>query len=106
MPAVIRNQGDPNHCKTLNGTWVNREHEIYLPSHHRVYPVLNTSMHFCYREPNSEHRYSSTIFCTCGSPAGVFNYPAYMKYQSKNEGEVIACINFIQYGLHSDNSHE
>ena len=49
---------------------------------------------------------SSTIFCTCGSPAGVFEYAAYRRFQDENIGSVVACISLMQYGVHADGSHE
>ncbi len=107
MTTVIRNHNDPNHAITLNNEWVNRQDEIYLPSYHKSFPCLQTSMHFVFRDP-AEHKrmMSSTLFCTCGSPAAIFDYLAYRKWKSKNEGEMIACIEFIQQGVHADGSHE
>ena len=104
MPKIIRNHNDPNRAVTLFGKEVYREKEIYLPSHHAVIPVLQTSMHFCFRD-GSQPR-GSTLFCTCGAPAVVVGYEAYRKYTSFIANEVIACHNFIQYGVHADGSHE
>lgn len=101
---VIRNHNDPNRARTLNGRDVQREKEIYLPSHHAVLPVLQTSMHFCFRDASQPR--GSTLFCTCGSFAGVFGYEGYKRYQSFIGIEVIACHHFIQHGFHSDGSHE
>lgn len=101
---VIRHAGDPNHARTLAGKEVQREKEIYLPSHKAILPVLQTSMHFCFRDASQPR--GSTLFCTCGAPAIVCGYEAYGKYQSFIGNEVIACLSFIQYGVHSDGSHE
>lgn len=101
---VIRNTGDPNVARTLAGMRVERQKEIYLPSHRAVLPVLQTSMHFCFRDASQPR--GSTLFCTCGAPAVVVGYEAYKKYQSYMGNEVITCLFFIQYGRHSDGSHE
>lgn len=106
MSHIIRRHNDANHAQTLTGQWVSREKEIRLESHHQSYPLLHTSLHFCFKDPSEEGNHASTIFCTCGSPAAVFTYGAYRRFQSKNEGEVIACIEFIQQGVHADGSHE
>lgn len=101
---VIRNHNDPNHARTLGGRDVYREKEIYLPSYHSNLPVLQTSMHFCFRDASQPR--GSTLFCTCGSPAIVVGYEGYKMYQSFIGNEVISCLHFIQYGRHSDGSHE
>ena len=104
MPTIIRNHNDPNHAVTLGGHHVERIHEMYLPSHRQVFPVLQTSMHFCFRDPSVPR--GSTLFCTCGSAAIIVGFHAYEKYQSFMGNEVVACHNFIQYGVHADGSHE
>lgn len=103
---VIRNWNTPNIAKTLSGHEVRREQAIYLKSHEAAYACLPTAMHFCYKDP-VEGKRGSTILCTCGAAAGVFGRVAYKKWTSVNYGnEVIACTNFIQYGVHADGSHE
>lgn len=105
MPQVIRNTGDPRNTVTIDGGIVHREERIFLSSHHQWYPVLHTSMHFCYKDPIIRSG-KSTIWCTCGSFAGIFGYEGYKKYNSFIGVEVVACNHFIQYGVHSDGSHE
>jgi hypothetical protein len=104
MTQVIRNTGDPNNAKTLNGKPVRREKELWLPSYNSFIPVLQTSMHFCYHDPSVPR--GTTLFCTCGSPAIVVGYEAYRDLQSYMGNEVIVCHHYIQYKVHSDNSHE
>jgi len=101
---IIRNHNDPNHATTLNGIPVQREKEIYLPSHNAIVPVLQTSMHFCFRDASLPR--GTTLFCTCGSYAVVIGFEGYKKWTSWVANEVIACHHFIQYGSHSDGSHE
>lgn len=104
MSEVIRNSGDPNHAKTLQGLPVQREKQIWIPSHNRYVPVLQTSMHFCYRDPSVVR--GSTLFCTCGSPAVIVGYEAYRSLTSFIDNEVLVCYHYIQYKVHSDGSHE
>lgn len=104
MPTVIRNHNDPNHATTLNGIPVQREKFIYLPSHQTSLPVLQTSMHFCFRD--ASRPYGSTLFCTCGAMAIVVGYEAYKDKNAFIGSEVIVCHNYIQYGSHADGSHE
>lgn len=106
MAHEIRRFGDANHAQTITGEWISRSKEIYVPSHHAAYACLPTSMHFCFREPNMEGRRGSTMYCTCGSPAGVFDYTAYRRWTSINYGTAIACVEFVQQGVHADGSHE
>ena len=104
MPTIIRNTGDPRDTRTLHGKEVHREQSIYLKSHNAVLPVLQTSMHFCYRDASQPR--GTTLFCTCGSPAIIVGYEAYRKYNSYIGNEVIACYQYIQYGKHADGSSE
>jgi len=101
---IIKHHGDPNNAVTLRGDKVQREKEIYLPSYRQLLPVLQTSMHFCFRDPSVAR--GSTLFCTCGSFAEVVGYHAYQKWASYIANEVVACHFFIQFGVHSDGSHE
>lgn len=104
MSRVIRNTGDPHRAKTLNGKDVERQKEIWIPSYHAYIPVLQTSMHFCYRDPSNPR--GTTLFCTCGSAAVVVGFEAYRKLNSFMGHEVMVCLYYIQYGVHSDGSHE
>lgn len=105
MPnKIIRSHNDPNHAITLGGIPVEREKQIFLPSYRQWFPVLQTSMHFCFRD--SSHARGTTLFCTCGAPAIIVGYEAYRKHNSFIGNEVISCHHFIQYGVHSDGSHE
>lgn len=104
MVQVIRNTGDPNHAKTLDGIPVERQEVIWLPSHRAFLPVLQTSMHFCFRD--GSHARGSTLFCTCGSFGIVVGYEAYRGLNKYIGNEVIACHHYIQFGVHADGSHE
>lgn len=104
MATIIKHFRSPREAVTLGGRAVYREKEIYLPSHRGNIPVLQTDLHFCFRDPSVPR--GTTLFCTCGSPAVVVGYDAYRKYQSYIGNEVIVCHHFIQYGVHSDGSHE
>ena len=104
MPQIIKHFNSPKEAITLGGKSVHREKMIFLPSHRQWFPVLQTDLHFCFRD--ASHARGTTLFCTCGSPAIIIGYEAYQKYQSYIGNEVIACHHFIQFGVHSDGSHE
>ena len=101
---IIRNHNDPNNAVTLGGIAVRREEKIFLPSYRQWFPVLPTSMHFCFRD--ASHARGITLFCTCGSFAIVVGYEAYKDLNSYIGNEVIACHSYIQNRIHSDGSHE
>jgi hypothetical protein len=101
---IIRRHNDANHAITLGGIPVEREKMIFLPSYRQWFPVLQTSMHFCFRD--ASHARGTTLFCTCGAVGIIVGFEAYRKYSSFIGNEVISCHHFIQYGQHSDGSHE
>lgn len=101
---IVRNLNSPKEATLTDGRRVYRKDYDYLPSHHTTLPYLQTAMHFCFRDGRM---LGSTLMCTCGSAGIVVGYEAYRRWQSKYIGaEVIACHNFIQYGVHADGSHE
>lgn len=101
---IVRSHNDPYRATTIEGKEVRREKEIYLPSYHQHLPVLQTSMHFCFRD--ASHPRGSTLFCTCGSFAEVVGYRAYKDLNSYIGNEVIVCHHYIQFHRHADGSHE
>jgi len=101
---IIRNHNDPRHATTLHGDPVERQEQIFLPSYREWLPVLQTSMHFCFRDPSVPR--GTTLFCTCGSMASIFGYEGYKHVNSFMGIQVISCHHYIQYGVHSDGSHE
>src|SRR5688572_4227143 len=101
---IIRNHKDPNSATTLGGIPVQREKQLFLKSYRQWFPVLGTSLHFCFLDYSQPR--GSTMFCTCGSPAIIVGYEAYQKYSSYIGNEVITCHHFIMYGSHADGSHE
>lgn len=101
-PKVIHQYGRPYKAKTLSGKWVERQDQIYVPSHREVYPVLDYDTHFIYRDGEN---LGSTLLCTCGSPAGVIGYEGYKRFASYRGMNVIACIYYTNHGHHADGSH-
>lgn len=101
-PVVIHQFGRPKKAKLLSGKWIDRPDEIYVPTHHRNYSVLDYDSHFVYRD--GEHL-GSTLMCTCGAAASVIGYEGYRKYASYQGSQVIACLHYTQYGSHADGSH-
>lgn len=104
MAQVIKHWNDPNNAITLNGLPVRREKEIFLRSRQARIPTLPQSMHFCFVDTTVPR--GTTLFCTCGSPAVIVGYEAYKNMNSYIGSEVIACHYLVQYGVHSDGSHE
>jgi len=105
MPnSVIKHHNDPKWAYTVTGDRVERQKEIYLPSDKQWYPVLQTSMHFCFRDPTVKR--GTTLFCTCGAAGIIVGYEAYKTRSAWIGNEVISCLNYIQYGRHADGSHE
>lgn len=101
---IIRNHNDPNNATTLGGIPVERKTQLFLPSYKQWFPVLQTSMHFCFRD--ASHSRGSTLFCTCGSFASIVGYEVYKNLNAYIGNEVIACHHLIQFGVHADGSHE
>jgi len=101
---IIKHHNDPKWAYTVFGDRVERKDSIFLPSDNRWYPVLQTSMHFCFRDPTNPR--GTTLFCTCGAPAAVFGFEAYRHWNSYIGNEVIGCTSFLQYKIHADGSHE
>jgi hypothetical protein len=100
---IIRSHNDPNRAVTLKGKEVQREKQVFLRSYQQQFPVLQTSMHFCFYDPTVM---GTTLFCTCGSSGIIVGYHAYKQFSSYVGNEVIACHHLIHYGQHADGSHE
>ena len=99
-PKVIKVYGRAKKAN-LDGLTIERQDEIYIPSHKQWVKQLDTYDHFCFRQ---EHRLGAGLLCSCGSDAGVFHYDAYIRFQSTYVGDVLACTSLIQYGKHADGS--
>jgi len=100
-PSVIHQFGRPVKAKLLDGRIVERQDEIYVPSHHAIYPCLDYDQHFVYYDGNA---LGSTLRCTCGGTAAAFGYQAYKKYCSYMGEKVIGCVTHLQTGRHDDES--
>ena len=101
-PVVIKVAGQARRAN-MDGLTIERKDEIFVPSYRQWFSQLDTHNHFCFRQ---EHRMGATLLCSCGSDAGIYNYPAYSKFQSTYVGEVVACTSLMQYGRHADGSTE
>lgn len=98
---VIRSHGRPMEAVDWNGEKIYRMERIYVKSHNQWYFTQDYDTHFIYKKTTG---YGSSLMCTCGSPAGAFDYSAYKNYAS-NRGQVLCCIFYIQNGHHADGSH-
>ncbi len=57
----------------LDGKTIERPSAILVKSDNAVYPTVDTYAHFVYKQ---SWKLGSTLMCTCGSVAGVFDYNA------------------------------
>ena len=101
-PTIIHQYGRPYKARTLSGKWVERQDQIYVPSHREVFPVLEYDNHFIYYD--GDH-IGSTLLCTCGSQAGVIGYEGYKEFASYQGQNVIACMHYTDKKCHADGSH-
>ena len=85
----------------LQGERFDREGTIFVPSEKAWFETIDTDNHFVYRQGK---RSGSSLMCTCGGSAGIFQYDAYMKFSSVNRGRIIACITHMNTGKHADGS--
>jgi hypothetical protein len=84
-----------------NGATIYREDKIFVPSERAWFQTIDTDSHFVYRQTR---RVGSSLMCSCGSSAGIFNYEAYMKFSSINRGRIVACVTHMNTSKHGDGS--
>jgi hypothetical protein len=99
MPEVVRNIGRRKQATLPNGRIVEPQERLQLSD--GWYPTLNTENHFVYTTTH----FGSRMLCTCGGEAALCGYHAYKQYSSYIGNEVVACLDFLQYGRHRDGSH-
>lgn len=85
-PKIVRSIGDLKSV-VADGKTFYRQDRIYIPGIGNVKcaPMDN---HFIYRDTR---RIGWTLFCTCTSPAAVFNYDAY-KHDASYSGTMLLCM--------------
>lgn len=91
------------HVAHLDGKTIYRPETILVKSDNAVYRTIDTYMHFVYRQ---NWKLGPMLMCTCGSAAGVFDYNAYGKYYSRNQGKLVCCIAHMENGMHADGTTE
>jgi len=99
MPQVVRNVGRKNKATLPNGRVVERQDRLLLSD--GWYSCMDTDSHFIYLTTH----FGSRILCTCGGEAALCGIQAWGKYTSKNERELICCLDFVNLGHHRDGSH-
>lgn len=87
----------------LDGKTIYREDRILVKSDNAVYPTSDTFAHFVYRQ---NWKPGPMLMCTCGSPAGAYNYEAYARFSNINMGAVVFCNSLVNNGYHADGSTE
>lgn len=98
-PKVIRVYGKAR-VAYVRGERVERESEIFIPSYRQWFRTIEEDpTHFSYY---NKRQMGSTMMCTCGSTAGIYNPDVYMRFTSVNRGQIIACTHYMEHGKHSD----
>lgn len=98
-PKVIRVYGKAKRANFMGET-IEREEIIFVRSEGGWFRCIDTQDHFVYRRTRGTT--GSTLMCTCGSPAGIFGYEAYRRFQSTNIGRIVCCVLHMQTGRHAD----
>lgn len=98
-PQVIKVYGRAKRAN-FYGETIYREEEIYVPTEHGIFKTIDTQDHFVYRRRKGT--VGSTLMCTCGSPAAIFGYEAYGRFQSTNTGRIVCCVYHMNTGKHAD----
>lgn len=100
VAQVIRVYGTAKIAR-LDGERIERQDMIFVKSEGGWFYTIDTDNHFVYRQTK---KFGSSLMCTCGGMAGIFNYDAYEKYSSTNRGRIIACVTHMQTRRHADGS--
>jgi hypothetical protein len=100
MAQVIRIYGKAK-VAHVDGETIERQDEIFVPSYRTWYRTVEEDpTHFSYR--TKEGKMGSTLMCTCGSIAAIYNPDVYMRFTSVNRGQIIACRHYMENGHHAD----
>lgn len=104
---IIRSRNNLNLAETVNGKRVQRQEKIWMPEYGRYVMSAPYDNHFTFVD-NSNLGW--TLFCTCGSPAGIVGFRAYEQNASPTSGEgimpgeLLVCIHHTQFNKHLDGS--
>lgn len=99
MTQVIRIYGKAR-IANVDGETIERQNEIFIPSYRQWFRTVEEDpTHFSYY---NRRKMGSTMMCTCGSPAAIYNPDVYMRFTSVNRGQIIACIHYMERGQHAD----
>jgi len=100
---VVRHHGDLNTVLLEeDGTRVNRSKNIFVNMEIGLVNCAPYDNHFMFKHVFNSRGW--TLWCTCGSPAGVVNYDAYAKDSSANMGALLVCLHHAGYNQHLDGS--
>jgi hypothetical protein len=110
-PTISRNQGDLQRATLPDGTVVKRQEYIF--ENLELVKTAPYELHFIYQTPDINRYKGWSLWCTCGSIAGIVGFSAYSKLASPSStGKMIVCIrhtttkNNIGIGQHADGSTE
>jgi len=106
--TIIRSRNNLNVAETIHGTRVFRSEKIFFPEMGRSVACSPYDNHFVF---NDMSNMGWTLFCTCGSPAGIVGYQVYKndasptpKERDTIAGELLVCLHHASYQKHLDGS--
>lgn len=99
---IIRHAGDLNHITLEDGKEVSRLPAIFVNQEIGLTNSAPYDNHFLFKHVFGDRGW--TLWCTCGSPAGVVGYEAYKKDASR-QGQLLVCLSHAQSGKHLDGSN-
>lgn len=109
--AIIQHRGDLMSATTADGVKVHRQENIFFEGHGFI-KCASYDNHFVFDDPMSKKiKGRWTPMCSCGSPAVIVGYNAYIKdatptnrNESSIPGELIVCYMHVMSGKHADGS--
>lgn len=110
--AIIHHRGDLDTAVTADGVRVYRQDKIWFEGHGLV-KCASYDNHFVFDDPMAKKKKGRwTPMCSCGSPAVIVGYNAYIKdatptnrNESSIPGELIVCYLHVTSGRHADGSN-
>lgn len=110
--TIIKHRGDLTSATTADGEKVYRKDKIYFEGHGFI-KCASYDNHFVFDDPMAQKKKGRwTPMCSCGSPAVIVGYNAYIKDSSPTTrdessipGELIVCYLHVTTGKHVDGSN-
>lgn len=106
---IIKQAGEPVSARTLDGKYIERRGQVWIPEYSRFVVLAPYDNHFIYE---SKKKDSPSFMCTCGSYAVIVGSNAYKKDASPTSGggimpgELMVCYYHANNGKHADGSSQ